>query len=87
MSRTHNLILLSLLERYKSELQSKRPRSSKYLAPTLSTSGRFVLLKKRQKNFMCCARYQKGGNKRLRGGGLGFAGIPLQAFAGQLNQT
>lgn len=58
--------------------------SAKILTPSLSTSGRFALMKKRRER-----RNARGvpGSRRLGSGGLGFTGIPLQAFAGQPNQS
>lgn len=36
------------------------------------------MLKKGQKKCMHCPWEQKGGSERLKSGGLGFTGIPLQ---------
>lgn len=55
MSRTwtHNLILLYLPERHVRALEQEAQLLAKYLIPALSTSGRFVMLKKGQKCMHC----------------------------------
>lgn len=58
--------------------------SVKFLTLSLSTSGRFALMKKRRERGNACG---VPGSRRLGSGGLGFTGIPLQAFAGLLNQS
>lgn len=58
--------------------------SAKFLTPSLSTSGRFALMKKRRERRNAC---DVPGSRRLGSGGLGFTGIPLKAFAGQLHQS
>lgn len=56
MSRTwtHNLILLYLPERHVRALEQEAQLLAKYLIPALSTSGRFVMLKKGQKKCVHC---------------------------------